>query len=135
MHERDVTAAQSQEQAFRQYVQEAASPSAADQVAKLADLRDRGVISEAEFQQQKAKALEGRSVGVLALAVGSHRRRLAAPGGQHPPPGPGKPGADIVRLDRRPRQPRLGGCERPTHHPGREPGQKVLSGTIRPRAT
>ncbi len=59
MHERDVTAAQSQEQAFRQYVQEAASPSAADQVAKLADLRDRGVISEAEFQQQKAKALGG----------------------------------------------------------------------------
>jgi Short C-terminal domain len=59
MHERDVKAAQSQEQAFRQYVQEAASASPADQVAKLADLRDSGVISEAEFQLQKAKVLGG----------------------------------------------------------------------------
>jgi Short C-terminal domain/Phospholipase_D-nuclease N-terminal len=60
MHERQLEAAQAQEQAFRQYVQEAAaSPSdgSAGELAKLADLRDRGVISEAEFQQQKAKAL------------------------------------------------------------------------------
>jgi Short C-terminal domain len=61
MHERQVEAVQAQQQAFRQYVQEtaASTPSngSAGQVAKLADLRDRGVISEAEFQQEKAKVL------------------------------------------------------------------------------
>ena len=60
MHQRQLEAAQAQDQAFRQYVQEAAATSAdgsAGELAKLADLRDRGVISEAEFQQQKAKAL------------------------------------------------------------------------------
>jgi Short C-terminal domain/Phospholipase_D-nuclease N-terminal len=60
MQQRQIEAAQAQQQAFQQYVQEAASPSAngsAGQVAKLADLRDRGVISEAEFQQEKAKVL------------------------------------------------------------------------------
>jgi hypothetical protein len=30
---------------------------AADELAKLADLRDKGVISDAEFQAAKAKAL------------------------------------------------------------------------------
>ncbi len=52
--------AQAQDTAFRQYVQSAVNtdgPSSADQIAKLADLRDKGVISEAEFQQAKAKAL------------------------------------------------------------------------------
>jgi multidrug resistance efflux pump len=40
-------------------VQSVATPSggAADEIARLADLRDRGVISDAEFQQAKAKAL------------------------------------------------------------------------------
>ena len=44
---------------FRQYVQSATSSSggSAEEIAKLADLRDKGVISEAEFQQAKAKAL------------------------------------------------------------------------------
>ena len=52
--------AQAQDTAFRQYVQSAVNtdgPSSADQIAKLADLRDKGVISEEEFQQAKAKAL------------------------------------------------------------------------------
>ena len=31
--------------------------STADEIARLADLRDRGVISEEEFQQAKAKAI------------------------------------------------------------------------------
>jgi len=31
--------------------------SPADQLAKLADLRERGVITDAEFQQSKAKVL------------------------------------------------------------------------------
>ena len=61
MHERQIEAAQAQEQAFRQYVQETAAGTStngsAGQVAQLADLRDRGVISEAEFQQEKAKVL------------------------------------------------------------------------------
>jgi hypothetical protein len=44
---------------MRQYVQNVAGSggSAADEIARLADLRDRGVISEAEFQQGKAKAI------------------------------------------------------------------------------
>ncbi len=60
MHERQIDAAQAQEQAFRQYVQETAtssSASTADQLAKLADLRDKGVITPAEFESEKAKAL------------------------------------------------------------------------------
>ena len=60
MERHAVQDAQAQDTAFRQYVQSAANTngtSAADQIAKLADLRDKGVISEAEFQQAKAKAL------------------------------------------------------------------------------
>jgi Short C-terminal domain/Phospholipase_D-nuclease N-terminal len=59
MHERAAQQAERQDAAFRRYVQEAASPagSAADQLAKLADLRDRGVISAEEFTQEKAKLL------------------------------------------------------------------------------
>jgi hypothetical protein len=65
MHEREIQAAQARQQAFRQYVQETAASTpttgAADQVAKLADLRDRGIITEAEFQQQKAKVFGGQN--------------------------------------------------------------------------
>jgi Short C-terminal domain/Phospholipase_D-nuclease N-terminal len=58
MHERAVQQAQQQDQAFRSYVQDAAgSGSSADQLAKLADLRDRGVITPQEFESQKAKIL------------------------------------------------------------------------------
>ena len=58
MHERAAREAQQQDQEFRRYVQDAAgSGSPADQLAKLADLRDRGVITAAEFEQQKAKIL------------------------------------------------------------------------------
>ena len=62
MHERAVAQAQRQDQQFRQYVQEAASSSpasSADQLSKLADLRDRGVISAEEFEREKAKVLAG----------------------------------------------------------------------------
>ena len=38
----------------------AAAPSSlADELKKFAELRDSGVLSEAEFEQQKAKLLEG----------------------------------------------------------------------------
>jgi hypothetical protein len=58
MHERAVKEAQQQDQEARRYIQEAAgTPSTADQLAKLADLRDRGVITPAEFDSQKAKIL------------------------------------------------------------------------------
>jgi len=59
MGERDVQEAQARDQQFRSYVQEAAGDggSSADQLSKLADLKDRGVISDAEFEQQKAKIL------------------------------------------------------------------------------
>jgi ABC-type multidrug transport system fused ATPase/permease subunit len=54
MHERAV---QQQQSEFRQYVQETAQTSSADQLTKLADLKDRGVITDEEFQQQKASIL------------------------------------------------------------------------------
>ena len=58
MHEHQVRDAQAQDQEFRRYVQETAgSPGPADELAKLADLRDRGVITAQEFEQQKAKIL------------------------------------------------------------------------------
>ena len=58
MHERAVSDARQQDREFRAYVQDAAgSQTPADQLAKLADLRDRGVISAEEFERQKAKVL------------------------------------------------------------------------------
>ena len=60
MHEHAVRQAQQQDAEFRSYVQQAAagSPaSTADQLAKLADLRDRGVISAEQFEREKAKVL------------------------------------------------------------------------------
>jgi hypothetical protein len=63
MHEHAVTDMKAQDAAFRKYVQEAAttsgngSSSTADQLSKLADLRDRGVITPEEFDREKAKVL------------------------------------------------------------------------------
>src|SRR5690349_24007772 len=58
MHEHAAKDAQLQEQQFRKYVQEAAGPeSTADQLTKLADLRDQGVITADEFESQKGKIL------------------------------------------------------------------------------
>ena len=58
MHERAVRQAQQQDEAARRYIQEAAgAPNSADQLAKLADLRDRGVITADEFEREKAKLL------------------------------------------------------------------------------
>ena len=58
MHERAVQDARHQDAEFRQYVQQAAgSGSTADQLTKLADLRDRGVITPEEFEREKAKVL------------------------------------------------------------------------------
>ena len=58
MQERARQQAQQQDQEFRQYVQDAAGgQSPADQLTKLAELRDRGVITADEFERQKAKIL------------------------------------------------------------------------------
>jgi ABC-type multidrug transport system fused ATPase/permease subunit len=58
MHQRAERDARQQEQEFRSYVQETAgSATPADHLAKLADLRDRGVISAGEFDREKAKIL------------------------------------------------------------------------------
>jgi ABC-type multidrug transport system fused ATPase/permease subunit len=57
MHERAVQQAQAQNEAARDYIREAAGTNSADELAKLADLRERGVITPQEFEQQKAKIL------------------------------------------------------------------------------
>ena len=61
MQERALQDAANRESEFRGYVQSVAGASggggAADEIAKLADLRDKGVITDAEFQAAKAKAL------------------------------------------------------------------------------
>ena len=56
--ERDIDRARANEAEFRSYVQSAAGTSgSADELAKLAQLRDSGVLTEAEFAAQKAKLL------------------------------------------------------------------------------
>ena len=57
MQERAVQQAQQDDKQFRSYVQDAAGTSTADQLSKLADLRDRGVITAEEFDREKAKVL------------------------------------------------------------------------------
>ena len=59
MAERAAEAAKQQEAAQRAYIQNVAgtAPSSADEIARLADLKDRGAISDAEFERQKAKVV------------------------------------------------------------------------------
>jgi Short C-terminal domain/Phospholipase_D-nuclease N-terminal len=57
MQERQLRHAEAQDDAFRAYARDGAKSGSADELAKLADLRDRGVISEEEFQRGKAKVL------------------------------------------------------------------------------
>ena len=58
MQERAQKEARQQDEAARAYIQDAAgSGTPADQLTKLADLRDRGVITADEFERQKAKIL------------------------------------------------------------------------------
>ncbi len=57
MHERAAQQAQQQQQAFDDYVKETAGSGSAEELAKLADLKQKGVITEAEFESQKAKLL------------------------------------------------------------------------------
>ena len=60
MTERDLERAQEQEDAFRDYVQKtttSSTASSADELSKLAQLKAQGVLTDAEFEQQKAKLL------------------------------------------------------------------------------
>ena len=59
MHERDIKQAQAQDAAMKAYIQQAAAPSTSttDQLAKLGELKDKGVLTDAEFNAQKAKLL------------------------------------------------------------------------------
>jgi hypothetical protein len=58
MQERTTQRAADAERAAQSYIREvAAAPSTADELAKLAQLRDQGVLSAGEFEAQKAKLL------------------------------------------------------------------------------
>jgi hypothetical protein len=61
MHERAAEDYQEREKAFRTYVQEAAGPAGgagvADELSKLAALRDSGALTADEFEAQKTKLL------------------------------------------------------------------------------
>ncbi len=58
MHERAVAQVQQDQQSFDQYVRATAGGSdTADELAKLAQLKDNGTITQAEFDAQKAKLL------------------------------------------------------------------------------
>jgi hypothetical protein len=52
-----IEAAQAQDAAARQYIQEVAPVSSADEIAKLAALKADGTLSDAEFNAAKAKLL------------------------------------------------------------------------------
>jgi len=56
MNAREVERVKSQEESFRSYVRETTG-GAASELATLADLRDRGVLTDDEFQSQKARLL------------------------------------------------------------------------------
>ncbi len=59
MSEHAMEAAKAQDAAARQYIQQAAGTGASpvDELHRLADLKDRGVIDDAEFQKLKAKVV------------------------------------------------------------------------------
>ncbi len=60
MHERAAQQAAQQQKAFDTYVKQTAGASGdttADQLSKLADLKSQGVLTDAEFDAQKAKIL------------------------------------------------------------------------------
>jgi ABC-type multidrug transport system fused ATPase/permease subunit len=59
MHERAAQEAAQQQQAFDDYVRQTAGSGddTATQLSKLADLKSQGVITDAEFEAQKAKLL------------------------------------------------------------------------------
>jgi ABC-type multidrug transport system fused ATPase/permease subunit len=60
MQQRAVDQAMARDQATREYIRSTAGASGdgvSDEIAKLAELRDKGVLTDEEFQAQKAKLL------------------------------------------------------------------------------
>jgi len=57
MQKRNAAILQEAAEAQRTYIQNVAGVSTADELVKLAELKEKGVISEAEFAAQKAKLL------------------------------------------------------------------------------
>jgi hypothetical protein len=60
MGQRDMAEAQAREAQFKAYVQQTAGSGGggvADELSRLSDLKDSGVLTDAEFQAQKAKLL------------------------------------------------------------------------------
>jgi hypothetical protein len=58
IHDRRRESEARQEESFRRYVQDASTgPGTADQLAVLADLKERGVLTDAEYDAEKAKIL------------------------------------------------------------------------------
>jgi ABC-type multidrug transport system fused ATPase/permease subunit len=57
MHERAAAQAAQQQQAFDSAVKAAARGNSADELAKLANLKDTGVLTDAEFESEKAKLI------------------------------------------------------------------------------
>ncbi|MGB7587593.1 MAG: SHOCT domain-containing protein [Solirubrobacterales bacterium] len=57
MHERVAKREAEAKQEFDSYIRHTAAPSPAEEISKLAALRDQGTISAAEFDQMKAKLL------------------------------------------------------------------------------
>ena len=81
MHEHAAKDAQRQEREFSSYVRDVAgSQSPADQLSKLADRRDRGVITAEEFDREKAKILAKRHQGAddhTAVRIDAPGQRMA----------------------------------------------------------
>jgi hypothetical protein len=83
MQERQARDAAQAQQDFNSYVQQVAGTSSADQLSKLADLKASGVLTDAEFEAEKAKVLAGSDTASASATTAS------APSG--PPPAPSDP--------------------------------------------
>ncbi len=59
MHEHNVEAMNKMEEAQKDYIRSIANVSAADELERLAALKDKGVLTDEEFSSQKAKTLAG----------------------------------------------------------------------------
>ena len=57
MAERGAQAASDLEEARRTYIRDVVGSSTADEISKLAELKEKGVLTDEEFQSQKAKLL------------------------------------------------------------------------------
>ena len=57
MEERNMQAVADATDKQRAYIQDVAGTSTADELSKLAELKEKGVINDAEFEAQKAKLL------------------------------------------------------------------------------